>query len=359
MRIGFDARAAFLDPHRGFGRVTRSLADALLRLLPGEVVLFAHEGSPVPDTWRERAAEVVFLTRPRRAAFIFDAPAWSLTLRRHRVDVVHLPAWGVPRGLPVPVVATFHDATPFLFRSPPEHWRRVRARMAIRSLARASVVHAVSTHAKEELVEIVGIPSHQIETVYWGVGEPFAPLPEPAAPEHLLFVGGADPHKNLGLLLSAMAMPAARGLPPLVVAGSAAADRRLGGEALRGRVRPEFAPTDTELVALYRRALALLIPSRNEGFGLPALEAMACGCPVVAARAGALPEICGDAAVLLDADQPLEWLDALLALQRDPVKRDATLQAGLTRARAFTWEKTAREMDAVYRAATLAASSRS
>jgi len=359
MRIGFDARAAFLDPHRGFGRVTRSLADALLRLLPGEVVLFAHEGSSLPDTWRERAADVVPLTRPRRAAFIFDVPAWNLTLRRHRLDVLHLPAWGVPRGMPVPVVATFYDATPLRFASPPEPWRRARARMAIRSLTRATAVHAISDHAKREFLECFAFPDERVVTVPLGVDPLFAPAPQAEQPRHLLFVGGSDPHKNLELLLTMLAMPEAAGVPPLTVAGPAANDSRLADAAIRGRVRPIPAPTDTELVALYRRALALLIPSRNEGFGLPALEAMACGCPVVAARAGALPEVCGDAAVLLDAEQPRQWLDALLALQRDPVRRGAMLQAGLARARAFSWERTAREMVALYRAATLAASSRS
>lgn len=359
MRIGFDARAAFLDPHRGFGRVTRSLADALLRLLPGEVILFAHEGSPVPDTWRERAAEVVPLTRPRRAALIFDPLAWSLTLRRHRVEMLHLPAWGVPRGLPVPVVATFYDATPFLFRSPPEPWRRARARMAIRSLTRATAIHAISDYARHQFLESFPFPEERVVAVPLGVEACFTPASRLEPPRHLLFVGGGDPHKNLELLLTILKMPEAQELPPLVVAGPAANDIRLVDLVIEGRVRPVPSPEDAELVALYRRSLALLIPSRNEGFGLPALEAMACGCPVIAARAGALPEICGDAALLLAVERPREWLDALLALQRNPARRSAMLQAGLARAGTFTWERTAREIAAVYRAATLAESSRS
>jgi glycosyltransferase involved in cell wall biosynthesis len=359
MQIGFDALAAFLDPLRGFGRVTRSLAEALLQLLPGDVVVFAPAGSAVPDAWHKHAARIVSLTRPRRGAFLFDAPAWAVTLRRHPVDVLHLPAWGVPHGLPLPVVATFYDATPLRFASPPEPWRRARARMAIRSLTRATAVHAISDYARREFLENFAFPEEKVVAVPLGVEPSFAPAPQAEPPRHLLFVGGGDPHKNLELLLTMLAMPEAQGLPPLAVAGPAANDTRLADAVIQGRVRPLPGPSDAELVALYRRALALLIPSRNEGFGLPALEAMACGCPVVAARAGALPEVCGEAALLLDPEQPRAWLDALLTLQAEPLRREALVQAGVARARTFTWERSARELLAVYRAATLAESSRS
>ncbi len=144
MRIGLDARAAFLDPERGFGRVTRELADALLAVAPGQVVVFVPHGAQVPAAWYPLAGAVVQLSRPRRGAFVSDGPAWAWTLRRHPVDVLHLPAWGVPPGIPVPVVATFHDATPFRFPSPPRAWQRHRLRAAVRSLRRADLVHAVS-----------------------------------------------------------------------------------------------------------------------------------------------------------------------------------------------------------------------
>jgi glycosyltransferase involved in cell wall biosynthesis len=259
----------------------------------------------------------------------------------------------------VPVVATFYDATPFHFPSPPEPWRRHRARQAIRSIARAAAVHAISNHARSELLATVGVPQERVFVAHLGVGPGFAPASTHTPPEHLLFVGGSDPHKNFDVVLEVLRSPDARRLPPLVVVGAAADDPRLSEPGLQGRVRREAHPDDRTLASLYQRALALLVPSRNEGFGLPALEAMACGCPVLAARAGALPEVCGEAAVLLDPDAPDAWREAVLALHAEPGRRTALIHAGLARAQTFTWERTARELTAIYRAAARAASPRS
>lgn len=353
VRIGFDARAAFLDPHRGFGRVTRSLADALLELLPGEIVLFVPHGVRTPERWYRLAAAIVHLRRPRRGAFLVDGPAWRWTLARLDIGALHLPTWGVPSGMGVPTVATFYDAIPFRFPSPPGRWARTRARMAIRSLRRADAVHAISSFARDELLATVPIPARRVVAVPLAAGAPFAPRAG-TEPAHLLFVGGADPHKNLPLLLSMMADSRARTLPELVVAGPAGSDGPLrsaiDGAGLSGRVVVHPPDSDDGLAELYRRAFALLIPSLSEGFGLPALEAMACGCPVVAARAGALPEVCGDAALLLEPTDVDAWLEAVTALVASPAARAQLIEAGLARAARFTWERTAQGVAAIYRA---------
>ena len=256
----------------------------------------------------------------------------------------------------MPVVGTFHDATPFRYASPPEAWRRHRARRAIRSLARADGIHAVSHFAASQLLATLDVPAAKISVVHLGVAAPFTPAPTPEPPGHLLFVGGGDPHKNLELLVAALSDPEAGALPPLAVAGAVAGDPRLARLIAAGRVRTVGGADDEALAVLYRRSLALLLPSRNEGFGLPALEAMACGCPVVAAKVGALPEVCGEAAVLLDPDDPTAWRQTLLALQREPERRAVLIRAGLKRAREFTWERTARGLATVYLAATRAES---
>ncbi len=301
------------------------------------------------------------LRRPRRAAFLVDGPAWRWTLQRQRVDVLHIPAWGVPAGLRLPLVATGYDATPLRFASPHGWWPRRRLAMALRSLRRATAVHAISAHAGNELAALAGVDRSRIHVVHLGVGEPFAPAPSPApaAPRHLLFVGGLDPHKNVALLSAMLALPGSDSLPPLIVAGSASpAPGPLATAIAGGRVRFAAARSDAELAQLYRGAAALLLPSRNEGFGLPAVEAMACGCPVIAADAGALPEVCAGAAVLLPADDAPAWRDAARRLLDDGELRRSLIAAGLARAAELTWERTAQGLVEVYRAAILAFSSR-
>lgn len=295
---------------------------------------------------------MVELRRPRRAAFLLDAPAWRWTLRRHRVDVLHIPAWGVPPGLGLPVVATGYDATPLRFLSPPQWWPRRRMVMALRSLRRATAVHAISAHAGAELAALAGVADSRIHVVHLGAGAPFAPAPRPGVPAHLLFVGGLDPHKNVALLATMLGLPGSDRLPPLVVAGPAPpSSGPLAAAIAGGRVRFAVARSDGELAELYRAAVAVLLPSRNEGFGLPAVEAMACGCPVIAAAAGALPEVCAGAAVLLSPDDAAAWRDAALRLLADGEHRRALISAGLARAGELTWERTARGLVEVYRAA--------
>jgi glycosyltransferase involved in cell wall biosynthesis len=303
----------------------------------------------------------VELRRPPRAAFLVDGPSWRWTLRRYHVDVLHIPAWGVPPGLRrLPVVATGYDATPLRFPSPPQVWPRHRMAMALRSLRRATAVHVISAHARGELAALAGVPDTLMHVVHLGVGVPFAPARPAPTPAHLLLVGGLDPHKNVALLADMLRLAGSDRLPPLVVAGPLSpASGPLAEAVAGGRARFAVASSDAELARLYQSALALVVPSRNEGFGLPAVEAMACGCPVLAAAAGALPEVCAGAAVLLSPDEPAAWRDAALRLQEDGEHRRRVIAAGLARAGELSWERTARGLVEVYRAAIRAFSPRS
>ncbi len=356
--VGLDARAAFLDPHRGLGRVATAATDALLRAIPGQLVVFVPHAARVPAAWYPLAAAIVQLRRPRRAAWLVDPLAWRWTLPRVGISLLHLPAWGVPPALPCATVASFNDATPFRFPSPPSRWQRARIRLGIRSLRRATLVHAASHHAARELMAYVAIAPERVCVVYWGVGPPFQPAAVPVPPQHLLVVGSDEPHKNLSLIVQALG-PA----PPLPILVVAPRGRREGTVALlrplieAGAAVVRTNVQDGELVSLYQSALATLVPSRNEGFGLPALEAMACGCPVIAATCGALPEVCGGAALLLPPDDATAWRDAVWALHRDPARCAALAEAGRARAAAFSWERCAEGLADLYREASRLASS--
>ncbi|MBW6396607.1 glycosyltransferase family 4 protein [Roseomonas sp. HJA6] len=159
-----------------------------------------------------------------------------------------------------------------------------------------------------------------------------------------LVVGNPAAHKNLAALTAAAETLGAHGLT-LAVAGAAdpAVFRAGGGVAadsakLLGRV------SDAELRALYENALCLIFPSRYEGFGLPPLEAMVCGCPVLAAHAGAVPEVCGEAALWFDPAQPATLQDTVSRLVEEDGLREGMIRAGLDRARSFTWERAARTL---------------
>jgi len=190
--------------------------------------------------------------------------------------------------------------------------------------------------------------------------------PDPAARSRLdrlglpssyfLFVGTFEPRKNVAGLLSAYRLLIDRdtSAPDLVVAGrrgwlfdeTLARVERLG---LREHVRFLDAPADEDMVALYNGAVALALPSHYEGFGLPVLEAMACGTPAVISDRGSLPEIAGDAALAVDPDDAAALAAALERVWRDPALRQSYRDKGLARAAEFSWERCARETLAVYR----------
>jgi len=150
-------------------------------------------------------------------------------------------------------------------------------------------------------------------------------------------------------------------LAPLVVVGAATSDPHaaalLAPLVRDGRATVLTAVSDDALAALYRGAFATLVPSHNEGFGLPALEAMACGCPVIASNCGALPEICGGAALLVGPDDATLWWEAMSAVQANSDRRAAMIAAGLARAASLTWDHCAAGMSGLYREAIRFASS--
>lgn len=260
-------------------------------------------------------------------------------------DVYFSPGFNPPLWTNKPLVFVQHDI--IHLRVPEENTARARAYYALvirPAMNRAKFVLTVSEFSKREIVQWSGLPPEKVRVVSCGVDPAFrpeGPKHDPGFP-YLLYVGGRAPHKNIPALLEAFAR-VADGRVKLMLSGRPDDDLRhdllrlgLFGDV----VFAGFIP-DEDLPAYYRGALALAFPSQYEGFGLPALEAMACGTPVVTSNVTSLPEVVGDAAVLVDPHDVESIADGLRRVITNADLRADLRVRGLARAALFSWDRTA------------------
>ena len=272
-----------------------------------------------------------------------------------------------------PVIVTVHDIVPYLVRDDPEQnvyrhfYDRLIDSMAMHNLARADCLIAISAYTKKMLVERLGCSDEKIQVVLLGVDhEIFKPVPVTDAfrrryrldPQYryLLYVGSENPRKNLASLVRALVKVKAR-IPNIRLLKLGTPEYLEHFQRLKKQIHDldledELVFIDSvpleDLVMFYSLADVFLFPSLNEGFGLPPLEAMACAAPVLCSNAASLPEVVGDAAVMLDALDVPGWADAICEMLGNQTLRQDLQAKGLRRAGQFTWEKTARETMAVY-----------
>jgi glycosyltransferase involved in cell wall biosynthesis len=257
-------------------------------------------------------------------------------------DVLHCPTYRGPLKSKTPLVVTVHDLAVFRHPQTFNRWTRTYSpRVVPRVLGAARRIIAVSEFTRGELVELLDVPNEKIRVVPNAVEDEFTNDGPSAEGEYVLAVGTLEPRKNLRRLVEAVR----RSDVELRVVGA----RGWGGVEVGGNgVRWLGEVTDAELARLYRGALCVAYPSLYEGFGIPVLEAMACGVPVVTSRGTAMEEVADGAAVLVDANDPVE---IAAGIERAAAERSVLVPRGLERARAFRWAAVADATVAVYREA--------
>lgn len=372
MRIAINAW--FLNrPGTGSGQYLHGLLQAMPEVMPGQRLLLAapHEQPDLhvtgleiehwslnPARWRSNLGKV-----------LFEQVAFPLICRRWAADLAHVPYWGSPLWTTVPTVVTVHDLIPRLlpaYRGGP--FVRLYTRLVSASARQAAVVLTDSQAAKHDIESHLNLSPDQVRAVYLAVGQQYQPQPRPADEEiraayglphrYILYLAGHDERKNVAGLVEAFSLVAqADDDVTLVIGGRLPAEDRppffdprplveaLGLDAdvhFIGWVDEEHKP------ALYRGAACAVFPSRYEGFGLPVLEALASGTPLVAANTASLPELVGDAGFAVDPDDVQGMAGAILACLVDEPLVAELRRRGPEQAARFSWRQTAQETAAIY-----------
>jgi glycosyltransferase involved in cell wall biosynthesis len=364
VKIGIDARLLYYQ-RGGIAQYTRRLIHELLQLdRAGESYLVLASRKDASPPGGPRARSVKLWTPPHNR---FEQLILPIELARLRLDLLHSPDFIPPFSAHFRRVITVHDLNFLLY---PEFLtadsRRYYNAQINRAVAVADHILADSHATANDLVRHLGVPEDKISVVWLAAKEVYRRLPPDVVQEQLarhcltpgyvLFTGTLEPRKNLPGLLRAYHSLLARltDIPPLLIAGRCgwlydeiwAQVERL---ELGRRVHFVENPEDEELAILYNGASVLVLPSFYEGFGLPVLEAMACGTPVIAANRASLPEIAGGAALLVEPEDIDALAEALRHVLTEAALRARLIEAGLVQAARFSWAATARQTLAVYR----------
>jgi glycosyltransferase involved in cell wall biosynthesis len=369
------------QPYTGSGQYVRELVRALWRLRQSEsryadlrLTLIAPERNGALYDVPEGVQSIcVKAGKGQIGKVLFEQRTFPRVAGTIGAHIAHVPYWAAPLSSPVRLVVTIHDVIPL---SLPIYQGGLGGRLYF-GLVRASaqgVAHIItdSEFSKQEIVQHIGVPPEMVTAIPLAVSERFHPrlgaerdaevrrkynLPE----QYALYLGGFDVRKNLRALIAAYTYvgPSVGDEYPLILAG--APPKRWGTprfpdlpaeiaarQELGQWIRWIGAVDEADKPALYRMARLFVMPSRYEGFGLGALEAMACGTPVVAAEASSLPEIVGDAAYLVPPHDSRTLGGAIIAVLIQDDLHASLQNLGLARASNFSWERTARQTYAVY-----------
>jgi glycosyltransferase involved in cell wall biosynthesis len=363
LRVGIDGHA-FNSPAGGVRRYVNELTRACLQVAPDvEFIAIGAGAGSLPSGLSDLPAQSWL---PSNLGWCLDG--LPRAYRRATLDLFHAPAYTAPLWGVHPLVVTIHDVS---YERHPEWYPyrsdRVRRWFYRRSARSADLVITDSEFSRKEIEAAYGIGPDRIRVVPLGVGLPFTPAAEPAHSgppldgRFILHVGDLHPRRNVGVLVEALALLRASDElkdTGLVLVGTdrgsaAAITAHAAALGISGALRFVIDSSDTQVVNLMRRASAFAYPSLYEGFGLPALEAMACGAPVVASSASSIPEVVGDAALLVDPGDVRGWYQALAAILGSHERAAQLRASSLARAAGFTWQRTAMQTSEVYRSLAL------
>lgn len=282
---------------------------------------------------------------------------------KNKIDLFHSPHFVFPIFNPGKLILTIHDLTPLLF---PDVFS-IKARIYMKTMIwlskfKADKIITVSQNTKDDLVEMFNYNPEKIKVIYNGVDSSYEFIDNKkliseikykynTGENFLLYVGNIKPHKNLPVLLKALSNIDKQN--KLIIVGKR--DKAyneifdiIDQYNLKDRIIFTGFVSDEDLISLYNAATVFVYPSLYEGFGLPPLEAMACGTPVITSNVSSLPEVVGDAAITIDPNNVNGLAEAINRVLGDEVLQNTMIKKGIERAKEFTWEKTARETIRVY-----------
>ena len=364
MRIAIDARKL---RDFGIGTYVRNILRYLGRIdRENEYVLLCKPS----DCDTVRAYGENFRALPETAGnySVMEQVRVPIALKRAGADVFHAPHYVLPPLLPCPSVVTIHDCIHLMFpQYLPNKFAYAYARTFMTIAARrSSKVLTVSEASKRDILRFFHIPASKVEVVYNAIDDRFDREPEiedvmrvreryQLNDPFLLYAGNVKPHKNIDRAIEAFAKLRARGfdrLKLLIIGDEISKTPQLRRMVHRHQLHREvrflgFVP-DATLAVLYRLADVFVFPSLYEGFGLPPLEAMASGTPVVTSNVSSLPEVVGDAALLVDPEDAEAIAGAVQRILTDADLRRSLTQKGLGRAHEFSWERSVRRIRDVY-----------
>ncbi len=372
MRVAIDYTAAVYQS-AGIGRFVRSLVHALAEIDSRTEYLLVFADPPrgirpaVPDAPNFRTRRIPLSDRALTALWHRLSIPVPVDLVTGPVDVFHSPDFVLPPARRPAKVLTVHDLA-FLLR--PEcadaKLREYLEKTVPRSVARADFILADSLNTQDDLICLLGVPPAKVEVVPGGVDSAFVPVRDPESLDRLrqqvsggapfiLNVGMIEPRKNLARLIEAFELLKARYHAPhkLVLAGkrgwlSEGIYRRAETSPVASDILFPGFVAEGDLPALYSAADLFAYPSLYEGFGLPPLEAMACGTPVVASSSASVPEVVGGAALLVDPENTEELAEAMAKALGDTALRQQMAARGLEQSKQFTWRASAERMLSVY-----------